>query len=384
MLKAHIPMPLQIVIDDVGWWTGTDGHERNEPYRTGVDREHVPADYEAIASLGRQLGMRPQAAMILGEWDTTNLLRSVPGSTWLGEKWDNSRRSIEPMREVADIFRRESDHIELTLHGIGHEYWDHAAGGKMNRAEWYSRDGYARPREHVQGVIDAFAAIMQQHDLGPFPESFVPCAFAHRFEDEVAELLCKAGIRYNSTVFRTMYNAEQTQHTLVGVEHGIITIDRGNYGPAWYQFSSDPFAMENYDLSGPVCGLHWPNVLHADPARNEEAVSRWVTFLKPFNDLPDRMLAPNTASGWTQTAYHCLTDMKLSGRQITLNFLKLRSLPLCNLLDRFVLKVVADSSVQFAASGASITEQRYHESGGFHVLTVQVPDAGAQAIIELS
>ena len=28
--KACIPLPLQIVIDDVGWFTGRDGHEQNQ------------------------------------------------------------------------------------------------------------------------------------------------------------------------------------------------------------------------------------------------------------------------------------------------------------------------------------------------------------------
>jgi hypothetical protein len=37
-LSITIPMPIQIVIDDVGWWSGEDGHERQEPYRTGISR----------------------------------------------------------------------------------------------------------------------------------------------------------------------------------------------------------------------------------------------------------------------------------------------------------------------------------------------------------
>ena len=32
-VRACVPLPLQIVIDDVGWWSGEDGHERGEPFR---------------------------------------------------------------------------------------------------------------------------------------------------------------------------------------------------------------------------------------------------------------------------------------------------------------------------------------------------------------
>jgi hypothetical protein len=82
-LKAYIPMPVQVVIDDVGWWSGEDGSKRQEPYRTGINRNHVPADYQAIANLGRTLGIRPQAAFILCEWDKENILRQLPTSTWM-------------------------------------------------------------------------------------------------------------------------------------------------------------------------------------------------------------------------------------------------------------------------------------------------------------
>jgi len=89
-ISAAIPMPIQVVIDDVGWWSGEDGHKRQEPYRTGVARNHVPADYGAVVHLGRGLGMRPLAAMIMCEWDKNNILRKLPTSTWMGADRDNA------------------------------------------------------------------------------------------------------------------------------------------------------------------------------------------------------------------------------------------------------------------------------------------------------
>ena len=67
--SVSIPLPIQIVIDDVGWWSGKDGHENQEPFRTGISRNHVPEDYEAIVYLGKALGIQPQAAMVMCEWD---------------------------------------------------------------------------------------------------------------------------------------------------------------------------------------------------------------------------------------------------------------------------------------------------------------------------
>ena len=70
-----------MVIDDVGWWCGPSGVERHDPYRAGISRYHEPADYEAIVHLARTLGIRPQATMVLCEWDTDNILRKLPTST---------------------------------------------------------------------------------------------------------------------------------------------------------------------------------------------------------------------------------------------------------------------------------------------------------------
>ena len=74
-INAFVPMPIQVVIDDVGWWSGENGTKRQEPFRTGINRNHVPADYRAIVDLGVKLGVRPQAATILCEWDRKNILR---------------------------------------------------------------------------------------------------------------------------------------------------------------------------------------------------------------------------------------------------------------------------------------------------------------------
>jgi hypothetical protein len=99
-VSAEIPLPIQIVIGDVSWWSDEDGSARHEPYRTGIARPYVPQDYEMIASLGGQLNMQPQAALILFEWDLHNILKRRPSSTWMSRAWDNSHR-IGPWYEQA-------------------------------------------------------------------------------------------------------------------------------------------------------------------------------------------------------------------------------------------------------------------------------------------
>nr|NJM03197.1 hypothetical protein [Desulfobacula sp.] len=84
-MKITIPMPLLVSIDDVGWWKGANGSGVNQPFRTGMPRDHVPEDYLALADLGRRLDMRLLAGFVLCEWDRGHILRNLPSSTWMGK-----------------------------------------------------------------------------------------------------------------------------------------------------------------------------------------------------------------------------------------------------------------------------------------------------------
>lgn len=54
--NGHVPMPLQVVINDVGWRRGHNGSAIIQFYRTGIDREHVAGDYRAIVNLWQAPG----------------------------------------------------------------------------------------------------------------------------------------------------------------------------------------------------------------------------------------------------------------------------------------------------------------------------------------
>jgi hypothetical protein len=59
VIKVLIPVPMQVVIDDVGWWSGEDGSKGQEPYRTGISRNHVPAAFRHCfgKSAGRDISL---------------------------------------------------------------------------------------------------------------------------------------------------------------------------------------------------------------------------------------------------------------------------------------------------------------------------------------
>jgi len=348
-LAAAIPLPIQIVIDDVGWWSGEDGSKRQEPYRTGIQRAHVPADYQAIVDLGKGLGVRPQAATILCEWDRENILQQVPTSTWMREKWDN-RRWVGPwLEQAAEIIRSNPEHYELTLHGIGHEYW---ADQNFTRAEWTDKAGHMRPRDQVERHLDFYARLLQQNQLGPFPRSFVPTAFLHRFGPEagvemsLAAILKQRGITYINTPFSTMTAAKEVQFGLFGIDADVMTVDRGEDLFNWNVIGGIPEAT----LCGPTCGMHWPNLLHADPALNSEIVAGWVSYLAPCNSRLETLLAPDSGFFQQQLAHQVCTLLSRKGRVLELDFRKIESVPEQAAGRRFILKVRSASRLQFKAT----------------------------------
>lgn len=329
-----IPLPVQIVIDDVGWWTPTDGSTSGEPYRSGMPRSHVPADYHAIAELGKRLGMRPQAAMMLCDWDRDLLLRQLPEATWMGADWDNPWRCHQHLDEAAQIINDRAEDLELVVHGLAHEWW---GDNGMERAEWANRAGVMRPRHILEQHLEVYAAILDRNHVGPLPHSFVPCAFCHAFGDGdtgVHRLLADHGITSVSTPFSSMRQERLPQTPSIALECGVMTVDRGGGAPPWNMAAATPPAT----MTGPVIGLHWPNILHPDPARNDEVVQAWVIHLQGVGQAPDRWLAPDTARAWSQLAHAECTRIEDTAQGLTFDFGAIDMFQADLPLDRFVVK----------------------------------------------
>jgi len=328
-----------------------------------IARNHTPADYKAIVQLGRGLGMRPQAAMILCEWDTTNMLRRLPTATWMGKDWDNSRWVGPWLDEAAHIIRGNSLHLEVTLHGVGHEYWIWPEG-TLSRAEWMDRAGIMRPRDHVEAHLEFFGRLLDQHQLGTFPESFVPTAHYHRFgpqkdeEDAFASVLRQHGVRSISTNFRRMHNAESVQHGLFGMDAGVMTVSRG---------SRDPLDW---------CGMHWPNILHPDPNRNHEIVEGWIRFLKPYDRRLTTLLAPDTTAFCSQLAYHCCTRLTPGEGFVELECDKLDTLPGPPVGDEFTVKLAGRPGLSLSASGAALISTAADPRNGQSIYTLRLRRRG--------
>ncbi len=380
-----IPRPIQVVIDDVGWWSGRDGSAQQEPFRTGISRHHTIADYNAIIELGRSLGICPQAAMVLCEWDRENVLRDLPESTWMGTNWDNGKWLGPWLDEAADLICNNPDHFEFTVHGIGHEYW---LGGKLTRAEWATSDGTMRPAEHILKHLDYYQKIMQQNRLGSFPGSFVPTAFNHGYgttgENHIslAELLSRHGINYINTPFYKMQNVDKVKNGVFGLDAGVLTIDRGNDLLDWNVIGTLPEG----EILGPTCGMHWPNLLHENPERNTEIVQGWVTLLKPYNDRLETLLAQNSEHFQKQLIHHITTGIRIEENKIELDFSEANNLGTEKAMNGLTVKFRTQHETSFDSQDFDIVSRSAlkEDSTILYTLALRRRNAHAGAAISFS
>jgi hypothetical protein len=276
----------------------------------------------------------------------------------MGKKWDNSKWVGPWLEEAADIIRNNQRNYELTLHGVGHEYW---IDGKFTRAEWADSLGRMRPQDQVEMHLEFFARLMNQNQLGAFPKSFVPAAFRHSFgptegqEMSMAELLKKQGISYINTPFHTMYHAEAVQFDLFGIDSGVMTVDRGEDLFDWDVIGQLPAG----GINGPTCGLHWPNLLHPNPEFNSEIVKAWLEFLRPYHNRFETMLAPDSVFFQRQLVHRICTVASVQERFINLDFSKTRFLPDKIAWNQFNLKLRSPTRLRFDAENIKILTDSY-------------------------
>ncbi|CAN5378314.1 hypothetical protein BH09VER1_BH09VER1_06620 [soil metagenome] len=371
-----VPMPFQIVIDDVGWWRGEDGSQRQEPYRTGIARDHEPADYQAVVDLGRALNMRPLAGMILGEWDPDDRLRAVPSASWMGRRWHNFGRETRPFEEAAEIIRSHPKYFELGLHGIMHEFWN---DGIFTRAEWHDTQGIMRPREEVLRRIDIFFELTEYYRFGQVPRACIPPAGMYCFGDEpgnFADILMSYGINSLFTCFKMLQFTKMPHHSWFGFENGLLAVDRTNDPFRWNTIAPEPTVLPD----GPICSMHWPQILHSDPARNREVVERWVRILGQVDGKWERLLSRNTTEFLDQLVHYAVTTVSPTGSGLTVDATRFFAQPWAGMGDKVTVKMRTELPVTLLCDGARLTGRQHQAEGEKILMSFDIPISKSQPI----
>jgi len=277
MENIIIPKPLQIVVDDMGWFCPNDDREKGGPSRTAMSRPHVAADYEAINNLGKALDMKINCAFIIGEWDPDNRLKDIPNLSKWGKDWDNVYYiDKNKLIECIDVINN-SPFIDIAVHGLMHGYYIENTDNPDVSDYYFLRQGnlYMIPEREVRRRIEAFFDILKYHGVNKKVNSFVPPSFRTRW-GELSRILGDYGIEYISTIFKFL-DCDNDKPVDVGIENGIVTLDRNNNLIPWNEISTD---FSKLPCAVGVFGAHWPNFLHTDAERNSEVIDSAVKYFK--------------------------------------------------------------------------------------------------------
>ncbi len=368
-----LPMPLFLVIEDVGWWQGYDGSADNEPYRNNFPRRHCLADYMALVRMAKRLSMRIVLGMVLGEWDRTNFLRHIPGATWMGGSWDNRINQGPWLDEAAAYLLDEQSHLEIALHAICHEFWQ---GGVMERSEFHDGENVMRPKALVRSHLDAYAELLHQNGLTGFPRLFIPPALYHSFgngEDSIQALLHGYGIEYVTTRFLRARQYTEPIHPCLTWECEVAIMERGLSPVEWDVPASPPV----WNDPGPIVALHWGNLLHPDPERSVETVDAWAEMILEKTSSLDRILSQDLASCWRQAAACYLAGMQTEGRTVVIDLRNIPALP--SLTGAFFLKIREEKPGGWDCAGAEILSDTLSSD---HIRTLKLlPEKAGQKVV---
>jgi hypothetical protein len=370
-IKLTVPMPIFLVIEDVGWWQGVDGSSYQEPYRNNLQRPHCLEDYRALTHLAERLSMRIALGMVMCEWDRTDFLKNIPGATWMGKAWNN-QKNRGPHLNLASHYLNDCSHrLEIVLHGVGHEFWHE---GQMERSEFHDHNGNMRPENIIIRHLEAFERLLDQNHILTSPQLFIPPALNHSFGDgSIQALLKRFGIDYVTTKFSRARQFKAPKHPKMTWESGVILLERGSAPVKWSKVASPP----TWNGPQPILPLHWGNLLHPQPERNLEIVDLWADMLLLNTSGPDLILVEDVAACWRQAAVYYLAEIKNENKRIIID---LSGLPdLSSVYGVFFIKIEGRPDLCWHAAGGKILEQKRESE---NMLTLKLlPEARDKKVV---
>ena len=321
---ALIPRPVQIVVDDVGWFNGEDDRAAGGPSRTGMSRRHVAEDIRALNSLGEALDMKINCAFVVGEWDPDNRLAAVPHLSKYGDDWNNAAHlDREEMARFAEAIN-DSPYVEVALHGLLHGYYMDGVDNVDLSDYYYRKDKVLvmAPEQEIRLRVEKFRELLAYYGIKKEVTSFVPPSFNYRW-GELSGVVAPLGIRYCSTIFRTL-EPDGYRPEIVDFENGVVTVDRNMNIYPWDEESS---SFEDIPPVTGVFGAHWPNFLHADPSRSGEVIRRAVAYFKRCGKRYGAVLSRGIEFCAVQSAYHRFASVTFEDGKMRIDLSRLADTP---------------------------------------------------------
>ena len=329
--KVVLPIALQIVMDDIGWFNGRDTRCSEGPSRTGIPRKHVAEDYAVIDAIGKSIGMKINCPFVIGEWDKKNRLRGMPHATYNEKGWDMAAEIDYAEAERCFDVMESAEYLEYGFHGLLHGYWQDGISLADQEFSYPRSLDYKTKYAHQDLLTPVDNAYFESH-IETFFKIYEDWGFKKKIRSFTSPSCVQGGIEANRhlTAMMKKYgmlywaNAWREVKNLCEVIDGVIFINKAGSprGIPWDAYGIDPDALPDYSFAyydgvahaeRAVYGTHWPNFLQYNPKRNLDTVDAWTRHFKRQAEIFGLMLSKDIAFGASQAVYR---------KKANLNFVK--------------------------------------------------------------
>jgi hypothetical protein len=377
---AVFPRAFGVAIDDIGWNHGSSQGDEGGPWRAGVRRDMNIKDYMPIVEIGKAVGVRFLGVFVLCEMDRKNVCANYPTTTIQGSKYDNTENVKDEQLEIMNYVKDNSAYFEFGLHGVGHEHFDN---GIRTRAEWYDLQHHKPWTEQdSRDHLKCFTEIMSQYGITKengqsFPESFVPCAYGYYWNPDgdlsTGKLMSEAGVKYVNTLFEEIPESNPPIEFGGGFDHGVLVINRYNYGNEWFKLGTLPSSpLEEYKSD--IIETHWPNWLAQDYFLQGELNQQWIDYFKNIQKSKTHYLAKNTEQLFSQWLYNRYSKVNITQGKIEIDNTNMPQVVYDkNLLGNMVIKVQLNDGMHVSKAlinGKPVSAYFEDEGYGFIYLPV--------------
>ena len=377
--KFCLPIALQIVTDDVGWFNGFDARCAEGPSRTALPRKHVAEDYAVIEAVGKEIGMKINCPFVIGEWDKKNRLRGMPHATNNEEGWDMaSQIDYAEAEKCLDIINK-AEYLELAFHGLMHGYWEN--GISLEDAEFSHpahtnyKTKYAShlcipvDNDYFESHVETFFKIYEDWGFKQKIRSFTSPSAVYKGVEENRHLVATMK-KYGMHYWANSWYAIRTAHEVID---GIIFLNKAYAGdnyPHWAAYGIDPERLKDYSfelnngIDRPergIYGTHWPNLLYFDPERNMECVKPWGRFMKRQAEIFGLMLSKDTAFAASQGVYRRYASLDRTKDGLAIDLAAVDNAGVSHLLDNSFYISIEKGATPKIANGGTISLYEEHK-----------------------
>ena len=384
--KVVLPVALQIVTDDIGWFNGRDTRCSEGPSRTGLPRRHVAEDYAAIDAVGKAIGMKINCPLVIGEWDKKNRLRGMPHATNDEKDWDMaSQIDYAEAERCLDVINR-ADNLEIAFHGLMHGYWQDGISLADQEFSYPKSLDYKTKYAPASWLVPVDNAYFESH-IETFFEIFEDWGFKKKIRSFTSPSCVQGGIEENRhlTAMMKKYgmvywaNAWSRVKNLCEVIDGVIFVNKAGSprGIPWDAYGIDPDALPDYSFDyyngvdiaeRAIFGTHWPNFLHFNPARNLDNLDGWVRYFKRQSEIFGLMISKDIAFGASQAVYRKKSKLDFADGNLVIDLSAVDGAGALGLSDTFYVSA-EKSLVPKALSGGTLS--LYETHGDFHTYEIK-------------